>query len=220
MTEVTIIGGGIAGLNLGIALQRRGIDFEIYERAKEYETLGAGIILRIPPMIVLDRLGLSDPIEKTGARHNVHVAFDSSGNELFHADLRSNLEPEFNQIGYGLRRNRLQEIQLDRLETDVHLGKRCVSVTQTDENATARFADGTKVTSDIVIGADGIFSQVRESLFPDISVEYTTSSFTEVSRAERPRSTRRVIGWCLETRGVSASSPCSSNRTTATGSTT
>jgi 2-polyprenyl-6-methoxyphenol hydroxylase-like FAD-dependent oxidoreductase len=172
MTEVAIIGGGIAGLNLGIALQQRGIDFEIYERAEEYKTLGAGIILRIPPMIILDRLGLADPIESTGARHDVHVAFDRSGNELFHADLNSTLEPEFDQIGYGLLRNTLQNLQLDRLETGVNLGERCIDVTQDDESATAHFEDGTEVTADIVIGADGIFSQVRESLFPSVSVEY------------------------------------------------
>ena len=165
--EIAIIGGGICGLVTALALEQRGITPSIYEAASEYRPVGAGLLLQTNALLVLDRLGVADRIQDAGVSLDDSVIQSPSGRVLKRFDLDRIERDEF---GYGfvaIHRADLQAILLDELDTEVELEKRCQAVTDTD-GPTAQFADGTHVHPDVIIGADGINSTVRNVVVPDI----------------------------------------------------
>ena len=163
-TEVAIIGGGICGLTTAIALENRGFEPTVYESTETYRPVGAGILLQTNALSVLDRVGLADRITGCGAEIDAVPFLSSGGSQLFGFDLAF----ERDRYGHGfvaIHRAKLQELLLDELETTVRTGMECVSITD-PETPTVTFSDGSTVSPDCVIGADGIGSAVRTEICP------------------------------------------------------
>lgn len=174
MKTVTIIGGGIGGLTAGIALDKNGIDYEIYESTEEYKPVGAGIVLRTNAMQVCERLSLAEDIRKAGTDIAGIRTFSSSGETLAESDFRESMESKFGHVGAGIRRPALQDILLERTADEViHMGKECVGLQEHGDQVLVEFADGSETEADIVIGADGTHSTVREAIFADVSIRYS-----------------------------------------------
>jgi 2-polyprenyl-6-methoxyphenol hydroxylase-like FAD-dependent oxidoreductase len=174
MEPITIIGGGIGGLTLGMALKQNGVDYEIYERADEYRPLGAGIILRSNAMQIYERLGIDERIREMGADIEGDLTYSGVGTVLSDNNFRDQIEPTYGQVDAGIHRAKLQNMLLDHNDAGaIHTGKECEGVVNEDDSVRVRFADGTEIETEIVVGADGAHSTVREELFPDISVRYT-----------------------------------------------
>ena len=191
--EVAIIGGGICGLVTALALEQRGVAPTVYEAASEYRPVGAGLLLQTNALLVLDRLGVADRVRDTGVPLGDSVIRSPGERVLKRFDLDRVEREEF---GYGfvaIHRADLQTILLDALDTDVELGMTCRAVTDTG-NPTVQFADGTRIRSEVLIGADGINSTVRDAVVPDIEpqgldlVAYravaTTGGLTEKRQAQ------------------------------------
>jgi salicylate hydroxylase len=169
MTRVAIIGGGIGGLTAANALRRAGVEVSVYEAAGELKEIGAGVALHANAMRVLRFIGVEDAVRKVSGRTEYAVTRDgitgrviSRTNRARYAELHG-IEPA------TVHRADLLDVLAAALPEGIaSLAKRCVSVESTGSSAVARFADGTEAEADVIIGADGIHSPVRTSLFgPD-----------------------------------------------------
>ncbi|ELZ11145.1 Zeaxanthin epoxidase [Halovivax asiaticus JCM 14624] len=168
MLDVAIIGGGICGLTTAIALERRGTEPRIYEAATEYRPVGAGILLHTNAMLVFDRLGLADRIRDAGVALDGGEIRSPAGRVLKRLDLSGVERAAFGHGYVAIHRAALQRVLLDALETEVQTGMACTAVESTAP-LIATLADGTTIEPDVLVGADGIDSTVREAIVPGVS---------------------------------------------------
>ena len=191
-TDVAIVGGGICGLTTALALERRGFVPTVYEAASEYRPVGAGILLQTNALLVFDRLGIADRIRDAGVPLDDTQIRSTSGRVLQRFDVSGVERTEF---GYGyvaIHRADLQRILLDELAGTVETGMSCEAVTET-EPPTVRFADGTHIRPDVLVGADGIGSVVRDAVVSNVrpraadGVVYRAVVETELPEAYRSR---------------------------------
>ena len=168
MTRVAIIGGGIGGLTAANALSRAGIEVAVYEAAAELKEIGAGVALHANAMRVLRAIGVEDGVRKIAGRSEYMVTRTWKGRVISKTS-RAQSAALFGLEGATVHRADLLDVLAAALPPDmVTLGKRCTGVLPDGDTAVARFADGTEVEADVIIGADGIHSAVRTSLFgPD-----------------------------------------------------
>jgi len=160
--KAIVIGAGIGGLTAGIALKQAGYEVEIYERTLKLRPAGAGISLWSNGVKVLNQLGLGKEIAAIGGEMN-RMEYRSHQDEPLN---KVDLQPLFAKVGqrpYPVARTDLQQMLLDAFgEDQVQLGMKCVAVEQDEDSATAIFEDGTRATGDMIVGADGIRSIIRE----------------------------------------------------------
>ena len=167
-----IIGGGIGGLTLGIALHQAGIDATVYEAAPEIKPIGAGIILGTNAMLVLKALGLEEAIKAEGQQlYNGGIA-SLDGRILQNMPFDA-MAKHFKVINTAIHRGKLQQILMDALPKDKFvLNKKAVKVENLSQPK-VYFEDGTSVSADFLVGADGIHSVVRQAIFPNIQKRYS-----------------------------------------------
>jgi salicylate hydroxylase len=167
--RIAVIGGGIGGLTAAHALRRRGFDVAAYEAAPELKEIGAGVALGPNAMKALRSLDLEAPVRAVAWESEYQLLRNwRSGRVISRTPRRGYLAERFGATGCTAHRADLLDVLATGLEDVVTLGARCVAVETTDTVAAARFADGSEVEADVVVGADGIHSAVRASLFgPD-----------------------------------------------------
>lgn len=168
--NVGIIGSGIGGLTAAIALRRHGLSVSIFEKASTLGEVGAGITLTPNSNKVLRALDLEDEVMRWGFEPENHVLRNwKSGRILFPAPLRDQYRSLFGASLIQIHRPEFHRILSDQIPSDlIHLRKKCVSVRANEHGAEVGFEDGTHHAFDVLIGADGIHSVVRESMFgPD-----------------------------------------------------
>jgi 2-polyprenyl-6-methoxyphenol hydroxylase-like FAD-dependent oxidoreductase len=170
--RILIVGGGIGGLTLAIALHRRGQDVMVAEAAPGLAAAGAGIALWPNALRALRSLQLDEPVIAAGERLERGALRDADGTLLVESDHRF-LERETGAPIVALHRADLQSILLSALPGHlVQLNKRLTGFDQNTPSVKARFTDGSSADSDVLIGADGIHSVVRASLRPEITPRY------------------------------------------------
>ncbi|KZV77654.1 FAD/NAD(P)-binding domain-containing protein [Peniophora sp. CONT] len=172
--RVAICGGGIGGLTLALTLARtRNIAVDVYEAAKDFAEIGAGISLRPRTLRFLGELGVLDEVLALNGRSEAGKK-DEFGPALSHFMAnKPDKEVISNQFGEGtvmLHRARFHAILFRHIPEHVgmHTGKRLVDYSDPqDPNSSIRltFADGTEATCDILVGADGVRSTVRATMF-------------------------------------------------------
>lgn len=159
--KAIIIGAGMAGLTIGIALRQAGYQVEIYEKTRKLRPAGAGISLWSNGIKVLNKLGLGEEVAAIGGQMDRMEYRNEQGEILNDINLIPLME-EVGQRPYPVSRTDLQQMMLKVFgEEDVKMGMRCVEVKQDEDKATAVFEDGTTATGDVLIGADGVHSVVR-----------------------------------------------------------
>jgi 2-polyprenyl-6-methoxyphenol hydroxylase-like FAD-dependent oxidoreductase len=165
VNRVLIVGGGPAGMTAAIALARRGIGCEIVEREVDWRPAGIGIGLQSPPMRALRELEVLAPIVDRSWHHAVIDMMRPDGVKVAET-------PQVNVLGpddppfVTMSRMTLHEVLEDRLrafDVPVRLG---VSVSELTDGEVI-FTDGTTGGYDLVIGADGVHSEMRRMLLPD-----------------------------------------------------
>jgi salicylate hydroxylase len=169
MTRVAIIGAGIGGLTAANALSRAGIEVAAYEAAAELREIGAGVALHPNAMKVLRAIGVEDKVRKVAGRSQWQVIRNWKTGRVIAKTSRQQQAASFGTDGATAHRADLLDVLADALPAGmVALGKRCTEVRPDDDTAVARFADGSEIEADIIVGADGIHSPVRAWLFgPD-----------------------------------------------------
>lgn len=178
---IAVIGGGIGGLSLALALQQRGIACQVFEAVPEVREVGVGITLLPHAMRELAALGLQAPLEKLAIENQESVFFNRFGQFIYR-------EPRGRHAGYGVPElgthrgtlhRLLYETALQRLGAQsIHTDHRCVRVEQDDDSATVHFVKSSTgeplpcVRADIVIACDGVNSAVRRQFYPDEQVAF------------------------------------------------
>lgn len=163
--SITIIGGGIGGLTLANALQRVGIDFQLYEQAPELTDVGAGIGLSRGALELLNVLELGGAVRARGSRLKRVCLADKM--------LRVRRELPANLDGVCIHRALLIEALASLLPKEqIRLSRRVTGVRSRQNGVEINFADGTTIESSCVVAADGIHSAVRRSLFPDVRIRW------------------------------------------------
>lgn len=165
-----VIGGGIGGLTAGLALLKRGIDVDIYEQAPELKEAGAGLQTSSNGTRVLYALGLKEPLSDLQVTpSNRKLRHWKTGETWNWFNLGAASVDRYGTPHIMMHRGDLQGVLADAVKQAkpdaVHLNKRCVAVSQTSRHVEVRFEDGETVSGAYVVGADGIHSKVRESLF-------------------------------------------------------
>ncbi|MEV0776490.1 FAD-dependent monooxygenase [Streptomyces sp. NPDC050428] len=167
--KVAVAGAGIAGLALAAALSRAGIDCHVYEQAERLAEVGAGVQLAPNATRLLHRIGLRARLRSFAvAPWAIEMRRWDDGSLLQRTPLGAPCRRRFGAPYYTVHRADLHSALLSLIPAgQVHLGARCVGVTQDGDAARLRLSDGSTVTADLVVGADGIHSVVREQLAPD-----------------------------------------------------
>ena len=159
--DVLIQGAGIGGLTLAIALQRLGHKVSVVERAMGLAEVGAGIWMAANPMQVFDRLGLAEKIIQAGWTVRLLRLQDSKSGQIQTTDM-SRIAKRFGFETIALHRGVLQRLLYEQLPADsVHFGCEVHSVNQSGDQVFASLSDGSSRVAAIIVGADGINSQIR-----------------------------------------------------------
>jgi 5-methylphenazine-1-carboxylate 1-monooxygenase len=176
MDEVIIVGAGIGGLTLALALQQAGIACRIYESAPELKAVGVGINLLPHATRELAVLGLEDALARVAIETRDATFFNRFGQLIYQEPLGR--AAGYDHPQFSIHRGDLQLALLDafraragndRILTNSH----CVGVAQDEAGVTVTFADGPGGASRftargrIAIACDGINSAVRKQFFPD-----------------------------------------------------
>ncbi len=163
--SVLIVGGGIGGLFAANALVAHGLKVSVYEQAPALGEVGAGVFLTPNSVRHLQRVGLGPAVEKWGARvgPGSHY-FRHDGAPI--APVQVTDSSGWNAT-FGMHRADFVEFLAKALPAGVvHTGHRCTGFAQEGDKARVSFANGNVVEGDVVIGADGIHSELRPFVFP------------------------------------------------------
>ena len=161
--KILIIGAGIGGASAGIALQRLGHDVVIYDKMRENKPVGAALSLWSNGVKVLNWLGLAEEVAALGGRMDDMAYYEGVSGEVM---CRFSLEPVTTLTGqrpYPVARADLQGLLMETFGMHrIHLSSTATAIEDDGEIVTVTFADGSTDTADMVIGADGARSFVRD----------------------------------------------------------
>ena len=163
--NVVIVGGGIGGLFTANALIAHGLSVSVYEQAPELGEVGAGVYLTPNSVRQMQRVGLGAAVEKWGARvgFNSHY-FRHDGTPI--APVQVTDSSGWNAT-FGMHRADFVNLLAAALPAGVvRTGHHAVGFAQTGDVAKVTFANGAAAEADIVIGADGIHSEMRPFVYP------------------------------------------------------
>ncbi len=164
--SIAVVGAGIGGLAVAALLKRAGSDVQVYEQARRFGRVGAGIQMTPNAVKVLRRLGVEERLKRVAYRSELRLSREwDSGRITSELQLGEEVEKKFGAPFLCLHRAELHAaIESTAPPEIVHFGMRLVDLDRNAHGVTLIFADGTRVRADAVIGADGVHSVVRELL--------------------------------------------------------
>ena len=200
--KVIVAGGGIGGMSAALALLQRGFDVEVHEQAAELREVGAGIQISPNGCRVLDALGVFDELRAVSCdpeRKEFRLWNTGETWPLF--DLGPVVIEKYGYPYLTVYRpdllGALEQAVLALDPSAVRLGSRAVGVEQTAGSATLLLDGGGRAEGDVVIGADGWRSAVRESLWGDVRPEFSGMVAWRglIPMADLPERLQVNLGW-------------------------
>ncbi|CDO37854.1 FAD-dependent monooxygenase [Novosphingobium sp. KN65.2] len=172
--KVLVIGGGVGGLAVAIGLHQQGIDVEVVERDKDWKVYHVGIIVQANFVRALNVLGVGNAAVKAGYAYRGARFCDVAGNVL--KELPGDTAVDGLPSDLGLTRPALHKVLTEKvleLGIPVRLGVTFEAIEDRGDRVDVAFTDGTRGSYGLVIGADGNYSAVRKTLWPDARPQYT-----------------------------------------------
>ncbi|KAF9351387.1 hypothetical protein BGX26_010589 [Mortierella sp. AD094] len=167
--KVTIVGGGIGGLSLANMLEKAGIECIVLEKASTIKALGSSLGLDASTLRVIEQLGLLEDFMKVSKPVRQFNFYNEAMQSTGVVDFSCMTEIG----GYPaiiLDRPAFYDCLLKNLPKEKILyGKKVTAIDQDEKSATVRCADGSVYTSDIVVGADGAYSAVRQNMYTELA---------------------------------------------------
>ncbi|KAF9300752.1 hypothetical protein BGZ74_007535 [Mortierella antarctica] len=169
--KVLIVGAGIGGLMLAFLLKKGGVPFLVVERAAEVKPLGSGLTMGSTVKPLFSQLGIYEEFQAIG-KMGVNV-------KLLNEDLTTQILVDFAERQkmcaseeYIVARPDLYDLLLRQIpKENILMNKKMVSFHQDARGVTIHCADGTSYGGDILVGADGTYSSVRENLYRDLKAK-------------------------------------------------
>ena len=176
--HILVAGGGIGGLTAALALLRLGFDVDVYEQAVELREVGAGVQVSANGSRALYALGIGEALTARSCEASgKEIRLWSTGQRWTLFDLGAESVAQYGFPYFTVYRPDLLDALLEGVRREkpdaVHLGAKIVDCRQSDDRVSLTLADGTVVTGDALIGADGIHSRVRHVLFGAEEARFT-----------------------------------------------
>ena len=175
MAHIGICGGGVGGISAGIALQMSGHRVSVYEQAPQFGRIGADVNLTPNAVHALDDLGVGEELRRSTAEPTFRISGTwDTGEETSRLELAEAAKENYGAPRLTIHRADLVTALVKKLgKQHLKLGKQATSLTRDNQRVTIQFSDGSTDVVDAAIGADGIHSIVRETLFEKDSPEFT-----------------------------------------------
>lgn len=194
--SVLIVGGGIGGLTAALALSRSGFRVSLFERAKDFKPIGAGLQLSANALSVLEKIGLTMRGQNGIDIASTEVRDGNSGKML------SRIATPDNNNTLVISRPDLQTTLLQAVTADANIelntGSEVVDMLGGKSVASLTLSNGTMHTGDALIGADGVWSQTRRmvnSARPDYSGRIAWRATMPLSNVPKDISRHTVTLW-------------------------
>lgn len=195
--KILIIGGGFSGMSAAIELRKLGAEVDVVEIDPGWRSYGAGISLGGATLRAFKQLGVLDQFLRLGnAADGVH-AYHADGSPLAVLPTPRMAGPDIPGVG-AIMRPVLAEILAEATRAsgaNVFLGCTFTSIQQDAEGVEVTFTDGRRENYDLVIGADGVYSKVRETLFPDAPKPRYTGQAVWRTVLPRPAEINTAMMW-------------------------
>ena len=172
--RVIVVGGGIGGLAAGIALHNAGLETLVLEQAPELTEVGAGLGLAANALRALDHLGAADGIRATGVIAQQSAWHGLDDREHIFTQQFGSMTELYGDTYYCAHRADLIDSLAAALPAEcVRVAARAVAVEESNGGATVTIANGEELHGDVVVGADGLRSMVRATLFEEPTPRFT-----------------------------------------------
>lgn len=176
--KVIIAGGGIGGLSAALALLKRGFDVEVYEQAKELKEVGAGIQISPNGSRALDALGVYEQVKAESCNpERKEFRLWNTGKSWLLFDLGDDAVEKYGYPYLTVYRPDLLQALLDGVQAikpdAIHLDSKVHSFTQDESGIRLKLENGKEVCGDILVGADGVRSVVRNQLWGPTNPEFS-----------------------------------------------
>jgi 2-polyprenyl-6-methoxyphenol hydroxylase-like FAD-dependent oxidoreductase len=190
--KVIVAGAGIGGLSSAIALRRAGFDVAVLERTPELGVVGAGLLLAANAQKALGRLGLAQKVARLGTPASVFEIRSWRGRVLT-GNPAGELEKKVGTQSVAAHRADLQALLIREAgEGTLRLGAEVEDVRQDEGGVTVYLAGGGEERADLLVGADGLRSRVRASLFGPAGPRY--AGYTAWRAVVEPE--EELLPWC------------------------
>ncbi|KAI1304586.1 hypothetical protein EDD11_005081 [Mortierella claussenii] len=167
--KVIIVGAGLGGLTMAILLEKAGIDYIVLERSHKVRALGSATGLGFNIMPLCEQLGIWEDMKKISKKVEVTTVYKENMEVIREVKLKDNRA----LTGYDsliMSRIDLHTLLLSKVPAEkVLLGKKVLSILQNDHGVMVRTSDGMTYDADILIGADGAYSGVRQSMYKQLA---------------------------------------------------
>ncbi|KAF9549086.1 hypothetical protein EC957_004724 [Mortierella hygrophila] len=162
---VLIVGAGLGGLMLGALLEKQGVPYTIFERASTVKPLGSGMAVGPTLLPIFQQLGIYDAFIPLGKRI-VLTPFYKESLESYRPTDHIAIEEFTGYSQYLVARPDLYDLILKQVPAHkIHFGKRVLNITEEDDKVTVYTNDNGMHVGDIVVGADGAYSAVRQRMY-------------------------------------------------------
>ncbi|RBQ99519.1 hypothetical protein FVER53263_12898 [Fusarium verticillioides] len=166
--HIVVAGGGLGGLTAACRLARDGHKVDLFERSQSLSTASGAIFVRSNGVRCFYRWQMGEAFEAVTAPIKEHETRNGNTNELLHT-LDPEIYSEFPE--WSTDRQALQTVLYDeacKAGAKVHFGNEIVTVEEDDHAAHATSKDGTRVTADLILAADGISSRLRSQVLSHV----------------------------------------------------
>ncbi|KAF9151855.1 hypothetical protein BG015_006127 [Linnemannia schmuckeri] len=170
--KVLIVGAGLGGLMLGALLEKSDVPYAIFERAATVKPLGSALAVGPTLLPIFQQLGIYEDFLAIG-KYGTHIMGYQEQPLRLMKPLDFRPVEEFTGYGqYIVARPKLYELMLKQVPPHkIHFGHRVLNITEEDNKITIHLSNKNTFEGDIVVGADGAYSAVRQRMYEKLRAE-------------------------------------------------